>query len=306
MLTAHEHPGSFLKPATRDNGNGEAPDGGRTVYQSGVQEGPGTIIGPYKLLQQIGEGGMGVVFMAEQTEPVQRTVALKIIKPGMDTRQVIARFEAERQALAMMDHPNIAKVLDAGTTDTRPAVLRDGAGQRRADHQVLRRQSTLPLRERLELFMPVCQAVQHAHQKGIIHRDIKPTNVLVAEYDDQPVPKVIDFGVAKATAQKLTERTMFTEFGQVIGTLEYMSPEQAELNQLDIDTRSDIYSLGVLLYELLTGTTPFEQQAAARSRVRRNAADHPRRRAAQAQHATQRQRHAAIGRRQSAHRAGHA
>ena len=222
-----------------------------------ITEQPGTVIGPYKLLQQIGEGGMGVVFMAEQTEPIQRTVALKIIKPGMDTRQVIARFEAERQAVAMMDHPNIAKVLDAGTTDSgRPyfvmELVKGVPITKYCDEK------HLPLRARLELFMQVCQAVQHAHQKGIIHRDIKPNNVLVAEYDNRAVPKVIDFGVAKATAQRLTERTMFTEFGQVLGTMEYMSPEQSKFNQLDIDTRSDIYSLGVLLYELLAGSTPFE------------------------------------------------
>ena len=222
-----------------------------------ISEGPGTVIGPYKLLQQIGEGGMGVVFMAEQTEPIQRTVALKIIKPGMDTRQVIARFEAERQAVAMMDHPNIAKVLDAGTTDSgRPyfvmELVKGVPITKYCDEK------HLPLRARLELFVQVCQAVQHAHQKGIIHRDIKPNNVLVAEYDNRAVPKVIDFGVAKATAQRLTERTMFTEFGQVLGTMEYMSPEQSKFNQLDIDTRSDIYSLGVLLYELLAGSTPFE------------------------------------------------
>ena len=222
-----------------------------------ITERPGTVIGPYKLLQQIGEGGMGVVFMAEQTEPIQRTVALKIIKPGMDTRQVIARFEAERQAVAMMDHPNIAKVLDAGTTDSgRPyfvmELVKGVPITKYCDEK------HLPLRARLELFMQVCQAVQHAHQKGIIHRDIKPNNVLVAEYDNHAVPKVIDFGVAKATAQRLTERTMFTEFGQVLGTMEYMSPEQSKFNQLDIDTRSDIYSLGVLLYELLAGSTPFE------------------------------------------------
>ena len=224
------------------------------------------------------------MFMAEQTEPIQRTVALKIIKPGMDTRQVIARFEAERQAVAMMDHPNIAKVLDAGTTDSgRPyfvmELVKGVPITKYCDEK------HLPLRERLELFMPVCQAVQHAHQKGIIHRDIKPNNVLVAEYDNHAVPKVIDFGVAKATAQKLTERTMFTEFGQVLGTMEYMSPEQAKFNQLDIDTRSDIYSLGVLLYELLDRLDALRGKTAARGGVRRNAADHPRGGAAQAQHA---------------------
>jgi serine/threonine protein kinase/tetratricopeptide (TPR) repeat protein len=221
-------------------------------------ERPGSEIGPYKLLQVIGEGGMGVVFMAEQTVPVERRVALKIIKPGMDTRQVIARFEAERQALAMMEHPHIAKVLDAGATDSgRPyfvmELVRGIPITKYCDEH------RLTLKQRLELFLPVCQAVQHAHQKGIIHRDLKPSNVLVAQCDDQPIPKVIDFGVAKA-AKKLTDRTMFTEFGQVVGTLEYMSPEQAKFNQLDIDTRSDIYSLGVLLYELLSGSTPFDRK----------------------------------------------
>jgi len=249
LLKAHASPGSFL--------GSPAAELAATTDTCFITEQPGTIIGPYKLLQQIGEGGMGVVFMAEQTEPIQRTVALKIIKPGMDTRQVIARFEAERQAVAMMDHPNIAKVLDAGTTDSgRPyfvmELVKGVPITKYCDEK------HLPLRARLELFVQVCQAVQHAHQKGIIHRDIKPNNVLVAEYDNQAVPKVIDFGVAKATAQKLTERTMFTEFGQVLGTIEYMSPEQSKFNQLDIDTRSDIYSLGVLLYELLAGSTPFE------------------------------------------------
>jgi eukaryotic-like serine/threonine-protein kinase len=217
------------------------------------------MIGAYKLLQVIGEGGMGVVYLAKQTEPVQREVALKIIKPGMDSRQVIARFEAERQVLASMDHPNIAKVLDAGTTENgQPFFVMELVNgvpiTKYCDDQ------HLSVKQRLELMSPVCQAIQHAHQKGIIHRDIKPTNILVAQYGGQPVPKVIDFGVAKATAQELAERTMFTELGQVVGTLEYMSPEQAELNQLDIDTRSDIYSLGVLFYELLTGTTPFDKQ----------------------------------------------
>jgi eukaryotic-like serine/threonine-protein kinase len=219
----------------------------------------GAVIGPYKLLQEIGQGGMGIVYMAEQHEPVKRRVALKIIKPGMDTRQVIARFEAERQALSLMDHPNIAKVLDAGTTDSgRPYfVMELVKGQPITQYCD---EKHLTPRQRLELLLPVCQAIQHAHQKGIIHRDIKPTNILVAEYDQQPVPKVIDFGVAKAISQSLTEKTMFTGLGQIVGTLEYMSPEQAEVNQLDIDTRSDIYSLGVLLYELLTGSTPFDKQ----------------------------------------------
>src|SRR4029078_8534485 len=197
--------------------------------------------------------------MAEKTTPLQRTVALKIIKPGMDTRQVIARFEAERQALALMDHPNMAMVLDAGATDSgRPYFVMELV--KGVPITQYCDEKHLSLRARLELLVPVCQAVQHAHQKGLIHRDIKPTNVLGAEYDDQAVPKVIDFGVAKATAQKLTERTMFTEFGQVLGTVEYMSPEQAKFNQLDIGARSDIYSLGVLLYELLTGSTPFARK----------------------------------------------
>ena len=213
----------------------------------------------YKLLQKLGEGGCGVVYMTEQTEPVRRRVALKVIKLGMDTRQVIARFEAERQALALMDHPNIAKVLDAGTTEQgRPYfVMELVKGVRITEYCD---QNHLSTPQRLELFAQVCQAVQHAHQKGIIHRDIKPSNILVTLHDGVPVPKVIDFGIAKATEQALTEKTVFTAFGQFMGTPAYMSPEQAELSGLDIDTRSDIYALGVLLYELLTGKTPFDAQ----------------------------------------------
>jgi serine/threonine protein kinase/tetratricopeptide (TPR) repeat protein len=246
------------------------------------------MIGPYKLLEQIGEGGFGVVFMAEQERPVSRRVALKVIKPGMDTRQVIARFEAERQALALMDHPNIAKVLDAGTTgegardwglgtreESKVASTPAPSPQPLAPHigrpyfvmELVRGipitqfcdENCLSVPERLELFISVCHAVQHAHQKGIIHRDLKPTNVLVTLHDGKPVAKVIDFGVAKATGQRLTDRTLFTAFAQMIGTPLYMSPEQAEMSGLDVDTRSDIYSLGVLLYELLTGTTPFDK-----------------------------------------------
>ena len=219
-------------------------------------EGPGTRIGRYKILQEIGEGGMGVVYMTEQTEPVTRKVALKIIKLGMDTNQVVARFEAERQALALMEHPNIAKVLDAGATDSgRPYFVMELV--RGVPITEYCDKNKLSTRERLALFAPVCQAIQHAHQKGIIHRDIKPSNVMVTLHDGKAVPKVIDFGIAKATNQKLTEKTLFTNYSQMIGTPAYMSPEQAEMSGLDIDTRSDVYSLGVLLYELLTGTTPF-------------------------------------------------
>jgi len=217
----------------------------------------GTRIGNYKILQEIGEGGFGSVYMAEQEQPVRRKVALKIIKLGMDTKQVIARFEAERQALAMMDHPNIAKVLEAGATESgRPYFVMELV--RGISLNEYCDQNRLSAPRRLGLFMQVCGAVQHAHQKGIIHRDLKPSNVLVTLHDDLPVPKVIDFGIAKATGQRLTEKTLFTEFRQLIGTPEYMSPDQAEISGLDVDTRTDIYSLGVILYELLTGTTPFD------------------------------------------------
>ena len=229
-----------------------------------IAECPGESIGPYKLLQVIGEGGMGVVFMAEQSRPIQRRVALKVIKPGMDSKQVVARFEAERQALALMDHQNIAKVFDAGTTTSgRPyfvmELVQGTPITRFCDER------RLSPRARLELFVPVCQAIQHAHQKGIIHRDIKPSNVLVTMYDDRAVPKVIDFGVAKAMDRSLTEMTMFTQFGAIVGTFEYMSPEQAEMNALGVDTRSDVYSLGVLLYEILTGTPPLERERLRKS-----------------------------------------
>jgi len=248
LLKAHDHPDSFL----------EHPLGEATIDQP-LTENPGSVIGLYKLLQQIGEGGFGIVYMAEQVEPVRRRVALKVIKPGMDTRQVIARFEAERQALAVMDHPNIAKVLDAGTTESgRPYFVMELV--RGAPITQYCDENNLPVRERLELFATVCQAIQHAHTKGIIHRDIKPTNVLVTRQEGQAVVKVIDFGVAKAMGQQLTDKTLFTDFAQMIGTPLYMSPEQAELSSTDIDTRSDIYSLGVLLYELLTGSTPVTKE----------------------------------------------
>ena len=233
--------------------------------KAAVTEQPGDRIGRYKLLEKIGEGGYGVVYMAEQSEPIRRRVALKVVKLGMDTKQVIARFEAERQALALMDHPSIAKVLDAGATVTgRPYfVMELVRGIKITDYCD---RHNLPTSQRLDLFMQVCLAVQHAHQKGIIHRDLKPSNILVTELDGRPVPKVIDFGIAKATGQQfLTGKTLFTAFHQFIGTPAYMSPEQTELSGVDVDTRSDIYTLGVLLYELLTGHLPFERKELAQA-----------------------------------------
>src|SRR5436190_23427895 len=269
LLGAHDKAGEFLNkppaavsPKTFVITTGMVP----------VTEKSGDRIGRYKLLQKIGEGGCGVVYMAEQEEPVRRRVALKIIKLGMDTRQVIARFEAERQALAIMDHPNIAKVFDAGVTGESEISNLKSEISRGRPYFVMELvrgvkiteycdEKKLTTQQRLELFTQVCRAIQHAHQKGIIHRDIKPSNILVTLHDGIPVPKVIDFGIAKATTkQRLTEKTLFTQFEQFLGTPAYMSPEQAEMGGLDIDTRTDIYSLGVLLYELLTGKTPFDSE----------------------------------------------
>jgi len=266
LIAAAESEDAFLSQPTAGAVAAEAAE----TIAAPIREGPGTRIGPYKLLQLIGEGGFGSVFMAQQEQPVQRKVALKIIKLGMDTRQVVARFEQERQALALMDHPNIARVLDAGATETgRPYfVMELVKGDPIVEYAD---KNNLAIEDRLELFAQVCNAVQHAHTKGIIHRDIKPSNILVSTQDGRPHTKVIDFGIAKATASQLTEKTLFTEHRQLIGTPEYMSPEQAEGN-LDIDTRTDVYSLGVLLYELLTGTTPFsskELRSAAYAEIQR-------------------------------------
>jgi serine/threonine protein kinase/lipopolysaccharide biosynthesis regulator YciM len=252
LLEAHDQAGTFL----------ESPPA--AVSAAPLRPEVGSQVGPYRIREQIGEGGFGLVFVAEQLQPVRRTVALKLIKPGMDSREVVARFEAERQALAMMDHPHIAKVFDAGTTESGHPyfVMELVHGVPITDY--CDQNSLTPL-ERIELFVAVCHAVQHAHQKGIIHRDLKPTNVLVTTLDGRPIPKVIDFGVAKAIHQQLTDATIYTRFHQMLGTPLYMSPEQAEMTSADIDTRSDIYSLGVLLYELITGTTPFDQRRLARA-----------------------------------------
>jgi tetratricopeptide (TPR) repeat protein len=256
LLHAHFHGRSILDAPVRPVATVDEP----------LRETAGSVIGPYKLLEKVGEGGMGTVWMAEQKEPIQRRVAVKVIKAGMDSKQVLARFEAERQALALMDHPSIARVLDAGTTNGEPGGVRPGRPYfvmelvKGTPITTYCDDKHLSVRQRLELFGDVCRAVQHAHQKGIIHRDLKPSNILIAPFDGKPVVKVIDFGVAKATGQRLTDETLFTGFGAVVGTPEYMSPEQAETNNQDIDTRSDIYSLGVLLYELLTGSTPLTRK----------------------------------------------
>jgi len=258
LLLAHDQAGDFMgRPVAILQGGSPHEIAG---------EAPEDCIGPYKLIQQIGEGGCGVVFMAEQEEPIRRRVALKLVKPGMDTKSVIARFEAERQALAMMDHPNIAKVFDAGVAPSgRPYFVMELIGGTRITEFC--DQQALSNRQRLELFVQVCHAVQHAHQKGIIHRDIKPSNILVTRTSDgEASPVVIDFGVAKAiTGQRLTDNTLFTAFEMLIGTPAYMSPEQAAFTQGDVDTRTDIYGLGVLLYELLTGTTPFDARELLRT-----------------------------------------
>src|SRR5262245_5345372 len=284
LLLAHAQAGRFLDNAAAA-WNAELP----TSDHQPVAERPDSVIGPYKLLEQVGEGGMGLVFVAEQSRPVRRKVALKLIKPGMDSKQVVARFEAERQALALMDHPHIARVHDAGTTETgRPYFVMELVRGVRLPDSCCRH--PLDLRRRLRLLVQVCESVQHAHMKGVIHRDLKPGNVLVAHDDTVAVPKVIDFGVAKATTQPLTERTLHTALSQVVGTPLYMSPEQAALQWHDVDTRSDVSARGVLLYELLTGTTPLEAET-----LRRVGLDEVRRRIREEEPTTPSQRVSTLG-----------
>jgi eukaryotic-like serine/threonine-protein kinase len=261
LLEVHGRLGSFL----------ESPELTAATIDRPIHERPGTVIGPYRLMEEIGAGGFGLVFVAEQQQPLRRKVALKVIKPGMDTREVVARFEVERQALALMDHPNIARVFDGGATPSgRPYfVMELVKGVPITEYCD---QNQLPIRERLELFANVCQAIQHAHQKGVIHRDLKPANIMISMHEATPVVKVIDFGVAKAVGHHLTEKTVYTGFTQMIGTPVYMSPEQAGMSGLDVDTRTDIYALGVLLYELITGATPFDKErlrVAAYDEIRR-------------------------------------
>ncbi len=260
LVAAHFQAGDFLAQPLYEAATALVQHPFQPVANNGMTQHVGEVVGPYKLREVLGEGGMGIVFLAEQQQPVQRKVALKLIKPGMDSRDVLTRFEAERQMLTRLDHPHIAKVLDAGTTErgTPYFVMEWVKGLPVTEHCDAHQLST---RDRLTLFLQVCQAVQHAHQKAIIHRDLKPSNVLVAVHDTIPVVKVIDFGVAKALGERLTENTLYTGVSQLVGTPLYMSPEQAGQSSLDIDTRSDIYSLGVLLYELLTGCTPFDRVA---------------------------------------------
>ncbi len=260
LFQNHREDGFLERPAVE---YGQSMDARSTASHSeadNAAETPAEWVGCYRLLKKLGEGGVGTVYLAEQAKPVRRMVALKILKPGMDSKSVIGRFETERQALAIMEHPSIARVLDAGTTPAgRPYFVMELV--RGVPITNYCDENRLATRERLRLFVQVCQAIQHAHQKGIIHRDIKPSNILVTLQDDVPVPKVIDFGIAKALDQRLTNHTLVTEFHAFIGTPAYMSPEQAELGRLDIDTRTDVYSLGVLLYQLLTGKTPFDADA---------------------------------------------
>ncbi|HQR41474.1 MAG TPA: serine/threonine-protein kinase, partial [Gemmatales bacterium] len=253
LLQAHAGCGEFMgKPAVEQTAAFD-PDNTTGFSLQTIDQ-----IGPYKLREKLGEGGMGTVYVADQKEPVQRRVAIKLIKGGSDSKGLLARFEQERQALALMDHPNIAKVFDAGVFERTPYFVMELIKGVRITKYC--DDARLSPKQRLELFIPVCQAVQHAHQKGIIHRDLKPSNILIGLYDGKPIPKIIDFGVAKATGSRLTDQSIYTEVGSLVGTLEYMSPEQAELNNLDIDTRSDIYALGVILYELLTGSVPFSRK----------------------------------------------